>query len=162
MCSLSWLLSGSFCFSLLCAGITDIHHSLSIFLSFLFFLMTSPVIYASFMYCPRTLFGTCLVLISEFKAFETLKTQSCIFFFLFRDRVSLYSFFLIRDWCQKGPAQCQWCHPWTGDPGCCKKAGWASHNQCSFMASASVPVFRFLPPLRFCLVFLQWPVTQNM
>jgi hypothetical protein len=45
---------------------------------------------------------------------------------------------------------CRHCHCWASGPGWYKKAGWASHGeqaneQHSSIASASVPVSRFLP-----------------
>lgn len=49
----------------------------------------------------------------------------------------------------EGPAPCEWCHLWTGDPGCYRRAGWASceeqgSKQPSFTAPASVPICRLL------------------
>jgi hypothetical protein len=60
------------------------------------------------------------------------------------------SIFEISDQCGKGPAHCEWCHPWVGGPGFYKKAGWANQGkqaskQHRSMASASASATRFLP-----------------
>lgn len=57
------------------------------------------------------------------------------------------SIFLTNDRC--GSADYGQCRPWAGGPGCCKKAGWATHGeqaskQCPSMASTSAPASRFM------------------
>lgn len=46
----------------------------------------------------------------------------------------------------KGPAHCEWDHPWAGSPGIYKKAGWASHLEQASIINPPCPLHLLLPP----------------
>lgn len=46
----------------------------------------------------------------------------------------------------KDPAHCEWCLHWVGGPGCCTKAGWASHRSKPVSGTLQWPWHRLLSP----------------